>query len=313
MPTDDAVATETTETPTGATVTPSGGIVTRTDGSDVPVVSDWRASLPLELQMEKSLADVPDVATLARRFLDNHRAARNGIKLPGEQAKPEEVAAFRERMGVPASPDKYGITLPQPPAGQTWDKGMVDGFLGTMHAAHARPEVVQAALDHFVTYMAKQADREKAASASESVAERAAAVKALEAVWGPQGGALWRHHETRALMAIDTLMGDAPPEAVQRVKEAANDPEVAHAFSLLADGLLERGFVGEAEQTSASGGAGAAQAKADAIRDAAAKDPKHPLMDRNHPEHERTMTEYLALNAVAAGPRGREVVTEVRR
>lgn len=287
--------------------------MTRTDGSETPLPNDWRASLPLELQADPALAKYKSVEDALRGAVHAQRLIGKATEYPKGDAKPEDVAEYRRRAGVPESVDKYGITLPQAPNGQAWDKGQVDGFLGAMHAAHARPEIVQAALDHFVGYMAKQADREKAASASESVADRAAAVKALEAVWGPQGGALWRHHETRALMAIDTLMGDAPPEAVQRIKEAANDPEVAHAFSLLADGLLERGFVGEAEQTSASGGAGAAQAKADAIRDAAAKDPKHPLMDRNHPEHERTMTEYLALNAVAAGPRGREIVTEVRR
>lgn len=313
MPTDDAVSAETTETPTGTTVLPSGGIVTRTDGIDAPVPTDWRASLPLELQADPSLAKYKSVEDALRGAVHAQRLIGKATEYPKGDAKPEDVAEYRRRAGVPESVDKYGVTLPQAPQGKQWDQGMVSSFLGAMHAAHARPEVVQAALDQFVTYMAKETDRERAASAAESVADRAAAVKALEAVWGPQGGPLWRHHETRALMAIDTLMGDAPPEAVQRVKELANDPEVAHALSLMADGLLERGFVGEAEQASGVGGASAAQAKADAIRDAAAKDPRHPFRDPTHPEHDKVVTEFLALSAIAAGPRGREVVAEVRR
>lgn len=313
MPTDDAVAPETTETPTGTTITPSGGILTRTDGTDTPVVSDWRASLPLELQADPALAKYKSVEDALRGAVHAQRLIGKATEYPKADAKPEDVAEYRRRAGVPETAAKYGVTLPQAPAGKAWDQGLLSGFLEAMHGAHARPEVVQAALDQFVTYAAKEADRERAASASESVADRAAAVKALEAVWGPQGGALWRHHETRALMAIDTLMGDAPPEAIQRIKEAANDPEVAHAFSLLADGLLERGFVGAAEQASDVGGASQAQAKADAIRDAAAKDPRHPFVDATHPDHERVVNEFLAYSAIAAGPRGREVVAEVRR
>jgi hypothetical protein len=234
------------------------------------------------------------------------------MDFPTADAKPEQVAEFRKNAGVPETPDKYGITLPAPLAGKEWDAGAVSKFLGAMHKAHARPEAVQAGLDFFVEYMAQETDRERAAGAQESQTERAAAVKQLEAIWGPQGGPLWRHHETRAITAIETLMADAPPAAVQRIKESANDPEVAHAFSLLADSLIERGFVGEAEQT---GGLGLedAQAKADAIRDASLKDPAHPFRNPNHPEHERVMKQFLAYSAIAAGPRGHEVIAEVRR
>lgn len=310
---DETVATAEPEVPAGTTVTPGGGILTRTDGSDAPIITDWRSSLPLELQADPALAKYKSVEEALRGAVHAQRLIGKAADYPKADAKPEDVAEYRRRAGVPDSPEKYGVTLPQAPEGKAWDKGLVTNFLGAMHAAHARPEVVQAALDQFVSYTAQQADRDKADSANESVADRAAAVKALEAVWGPQGGALWRHHESRALMAIETLMGDAPAAAIQRVKESANDPEVAHAFSLLADGLLERGFVGEAEQASGIGGASAAQAKADAIRDAAAKDPRHPFVDPTHPDHERVTNEFLALSAIAAGPRGRDVVAEVRR
>ncbi|MGH2370949.1 MAG: hypothetical protein ACRDI2_22455, partial [Chloroflexota bacterium] len=60
-------------------------------------------------------------------------------------------------------------------------------------------------------------------------------------------------------------------------------------------------------------GAESAQQKADEIRDAAIKDPKHPLNDPSHPEHEQVLKRYLEFQAVAAGPRGREVVATVMR
>jgi hypothetical protein len=308
----DEPTTETVETPPGVEITPSGGITTRTDGTPTPVVTDWRASLPLELQAEPTLARYKSLDEALKGAVHAQKLIGRGIEYPGADAKPEVVAEFRKRAGVPESPEKYGVTLPQAPEGVAWDQGLVGAFLTRMHAVHARPEVVQAGLEMFVEAMAKQSDRERSALAQESQADRAAAVKALEALWGPQGGALWKHHNSRAITAIETLMGDAPPEAIQRVKESANDPEVAHAFSLMADALIERGFVGEAEQAS-SVGIGDVLAKADAIRDAAAKNPAHPFNDPTHPEHEKIVAEFLAYHARAAGPRGREVVAEVRR
>lgn len=309
----DETATEAVEAPAGTEITPSGGILTRTDGSQTPIVpSDWRASLPLELQAEPMLAKYKSLDEALKGAVHAQRLVGKGFDPPAADAKPEAVAEFRKRAGVPESPDKYGVTLPKAPNGQAWDQTVVSNFLGKMHAAHARPEQVQAALDTFVEYMAKADDKTRAASAQEEQADRAAAVKALEAMWGPRGGALWNHHESRAKLAIQTLMDGAPPEAIQRILEQANDPEVAHAFSFMADSLIERGFVGEAEQSS-SMGVGDALQRADAIRDAAAKDPAHPLNDPTHPEHEKIVKQFLAYHAVAAGPRGHEVVAEVRR
>lgn len=316
---DESATTETVDLP-GTEIAPSGGIVTRTDGSSTPIVpTDWRANLPIELQAEKSLdvfkgRDWNEVGPhLVKGYVNAQRlVGGKGFEPPPPGAKPEAVAEFRKRAGVPETPDQYGITLPKAPEGKSWDQGQLSAFLGRMHAAHARPEIVQAAVDMFVEVMAKQQDASRAQTAQESQADRAAAVKQLEAMWGPQGGPLWNHHHSRANLAIQTLMGDAPPEAIQRVLETANDPEVAHAFSLMADSLIERGFVGEAEQ---AGGMGVEDAltKADAIRDAAAADPAHPFNDPTHPQHDKVLKQFLAYHAVAAGPRGHEVVAEVRK
>ena len=311
----DTETVETTQDLPGTEITPSGGIVTRTDGSTTPIApTDWRASLPVELQAEPTLARYKSLEEALKGAVHAQRVIGKAVEYPAADAKPDAVAEFRKRAGVPESADKYRetVTMPTAPAGVTWDQAALGEFFGAMHQAHARPEVVQAGLNAFVSYMAKHADRTRSEEAQESQADRTAAVKALEGIWGPFGGPLWKHHNERAVTAIETLMGDAPPEAVQRVKEAANDPEMAHAFSLMADSLVERGFLGEAEQAS-SFGAGDAQAKADAIRDAAAKDPTHPFRDERHPEHERVVKQFLAYSAVAAGPRGHEIIAEVRR
>lgn len=311
--TSEATAPETGTTPPGTEITPSGGILTRTDGSAAPLPpTDWRASLPIELQAEPVLAKYKSVEEALKGAVHAQKLVGKGFEPPPADAKPETVAEFRKRAGVPETPEQYGVTMPKAPEGVTWDQGQVKGFLARMHAAHARPDQVQAALDTFVEVMAKHQDVTRGREAQETQADRAAAVKALEAIWGPRGGALWNHHNSRAITAIETLMGDAPPEAIERVKASANDPEVAHAFSLMADSLIERGFVGEAEGASSLGTTDALS-RADAIRDAAAKDPAHPFNDPTHPEHEKIVNQFLAYHATAAGPRGREIVAEVRR
>jgi len=149
--------------------------------------------------------------------------------------------------------------------------------------------------------------------AQDEGADAAAVITELEKKWGPKDGPMWKHHLGRADLALRTFMDGAPPSAVQRVVDQINgDAELAHAWSLMADSLLERGFLGADEMPSGLG-ASDAQQRADTIRDAAAKDPQHPLRNEHHPEHAKVVKEFLELNAIAAGPRGREVVAEARR
>lgn len=309
-------ATETVEAPAGGSqeVTPGGGIVTRMDGSATPAPTDWRASLPVELQNEPSLAKYKSMEEALKGSVHAQRLVGKSLEFPGADAKPEQVAEYRKRAGVPETPDGYKITLPAPPegSGMSWDQTLVKSFLAEMHGVHARPEVVQAAINTYYADMNKKWDAWRNQQNASENEDLSGAIKELEKKWGPKDGPMWKHYAGRAELAIRTLMGDAPPSAIQKIVESTNDPEVAHAFSMLADSLLERGFLGEEEMPSGMG-ADDAQRKADEIRDAAVKDPQHPLNNPNHPEHDRVMKQYLEYNAVAAGPRGREVVAEARR
>lgn len=323
MTTDNA-GTETVDAPAAAPdasheVTPGGGIVTRTDGTPSP--TDWRASLSAELQAEKSLdlfkgKDWSEVGpNLAKSYVNAQKLVGKGIEFPAADAKPEQVADFRKRAGIPESPDKYAITLPKPPegSGMEIDPKLLSTFLGRMHAVHARPDQVQAALNMYAEHMAANWDRLRNQQAQDEANDGAAVIAELEKKWGPRDGPMWKHHLGRADLAVRTFMAEAPPSAVQRVVDQINgDAELAHAWSLMADSLLERGFLGEDEMPSGLG-ASDAQQRADTIRDAAAKDPQHPLRNEHHPEHAKVVKEFLELNAIAAGPRGREVVAEARR
>jgi len=64
----------------------------------------------------------------------------------GKDARPEEVAAYREALGIPASPDKYdlsGLELVDT------EKPMIDKFLATAHAEHMTPSQVRQTLQSY--------------------------------------------------------------------------------------------------------------------------------------------------------------------
>src|SRR4029453_17971170 len=117
---------------------------------------DWRASLPPELQGEKTLESFKDVSALAKSWIETKRMVGKGSDYPGAEAR----AGYPKGAGVPAAPTQYDLKLPEPPAGSgmTWGP-QLPGFLQAMHAAHARPEHVQAALDYYAKYAAGQWDQ----------------------------------------------------------------------------------------------------------------------------------------------------------
>jgi hypothetical protein len=60
-------------------------------------------------------AGVKDIAGLAKIARDNQLALRASgqVKVPGEGAKPEEIAAFHRAIGVPEKPEDYAVPVPK--------------------------------------------------------------------------------------------------------------------------------------------------------------------------------------------------------
>ena len=104
----------------------------REDGS---FTDDFRTALPELLggdyfndkekqQPTKELDNVKDLSTLLRKTVNASRkisahgeaikkATEGMVKIPGEGATPEEIAAYRKAHGVPETPDGYALTIPE--------------------------------------------------------------------------------------------------------------------------------------------------------------------------------------------------------
>lgn len=97
-------ATDTNATTTATTAEPEWLQSISAEGGDAdnPSNRDWVKSLGVK--------DLDGLAKIAR---DNQKAARGKLTVPGENATPEEVAAYRAAIGVPDKPEGYEFALPE--------------------------------------------------------------------------------------------------------------------------------------------------------------------------------------------------------
>lgn len=137
-------------------------------------------------------------------------------------ATPEEVAAWREENGIPASPGEYELNLPNGLIVGEADKPMVDDFLKQAHEANMHPNQVSQALGW---YFSKQ-DEAIAQQAARDEESRMATEDELRAEFGPE--------YRRNLQIANDLLAGAPGDLKDKFMTGrladgtaiGNDPDV---------------------------------------------------------------------------------------
>lgn len=83
------------------------------------------------------------------------------IRVPGKDAKPEEIEAFNKALGVPEKPDEYykDLQLTNGAVVGEADKPFVDSFAQHVHKTGMRPDQFKAAMDWYYTQQQAQADQ----------------------------------------------------------------------------------------------------------------------------------------------------------
>lgn len=82
--------------------------------SNTPVEPlDFRSHIPGELRNEKVWESVPDFPTLAKNYVDMSKYTVGAIKLPGENATPDEWNRVYDKLGRPETADKYAFQAPE--------------------------------------------------------------------------------------------------------------------------------------------------------------------------------------------------------
>ena len=150
--------------------------------------TDWNALRSLaadgDEKFAKELERYPDIKAFAKSWKEQKAAISKGLPkaaLP-ENATPEQLGEWRKANGIPESPDKYDIKLPDGLVIGEQDKPLVGKVLERLHAKNAPPEIVNEALS---AYYELQEEQSVAMSAAIKEA-RSKTEEELRTDWGPE-------------------------------------------------------------------------------------------------------------------------------
>ena len=133
----------------------------------------------------KRLEGITDPAGIygTYRELESKFTSGGLVKVPGKDAKPEEIAEFHKALGVPKEPADYfkDIKLENGAVIGEADRPIADIFAASLHKAGATPQVFNAMMGTYYSYQEQQA----AALDDSDDKFKKESVKALKEEFGP--------------------------------------------------------------------------------------------------------------------------------
>lgn len=245
------------------------------DGSFAP---DFINHLPDDLKSHAAtLGRFPNITELTRSYVHARTKLGERPALPGEGATPEQVKAWRELVGVPESPDGYGLKKPEKlPEGVEYNEDMDKEFAAFAHQNNIPPGTVNALREWFYgktgegvkaiqeredamwkDHIAKQEKELRDAWGADTEVRFAKAMQAARTFGLPEGkpvdwspkDVLMALEKASAMLGEDKLVtatggagGKHPQQAAMEVMDPANPDRTARAY---------RGEFGPGEQAAA--------------------------------------------------------------
>ena len=122
---------------------------------------DWKNALPDDVKTDPSLADIKDVGGLAKSYIHAQKmVGTDKISLPTENATPEEMNAFYDRLG---RPKEYEFTKAELPAGMDYNEDMEKQMKTLMHSAGLTNKQANDLNNGYLKYMSEQFTNQKTA------------------------------------------------------------------------------------------------------------------------------------------------------
>jgi hypothetical protein len=268
-------------TPAGAE-NPGGGTGTPGAGGDTPppaapsgnAPADWRLALSPELQAEAMFKTIPDVATLAKNYLNAQKlVGADKIPVPSKHATPDDWKTVYQKLGLPVDLKDY--TLKEAP---TVKGEFVEQFKASAHKAGILPRQAQEVLDWFAEANVNASNK----LVADREASYATQIQGLKEEWGTAFNA-------KINSAKQVIQKFADKDIVEHLEKSgiANDVKLAKFLSKIGESLTESGIVG-ADPTMA-GAKSPAEAKKDISR--VQGDRTHPYHNKSHPSHDAAVKE----------------------
>jgi len=124
----------------------------------------WRDSLPDDLKADQTLASIKAttaneaLGVMAKMTVEAQKkiGAKAAPTVPGAQATPEEIKAWRNALGVPETPAGYTPKAHPLMAHPEWNKEAQGAFLKLAHELHMPPASVDRILGFYGDFVASQ-------------------------------------------------------------------------------------------------------------------------------------------------------------
>lgn len=145
-----------------------------------PSVFDWKAT-----GLSKDALDFvggkgwKDAGALLGSYQNLEKDYRQSVKIPGEDAKPEDVAKFWARMGRPEKSDDYKLEGYKPPEGGL---DLIPWFKGIAHKHNLPSKAFEGVAGEFVQHMNEVAKQEQ----EQYVAQVQTQMDKVTKEWGPE-------------------------------------------------------------------------------------------------------------------------------
>lgn len=243
---------------------------------------DWRSGWADDLKGDATLSRFKTSDELAKSYLEARRTIGKTVTtIPGKDAKPEEVAAFREKvLGIPSDIAKYREAVKLPTIeGVAWDQKALEGFTALAHKEGIPPGAIPALASWFAQHQQGSQQR----MVGQWVKEQGA----LEDEWGADYDAKVQAGKTG--FAFYDQAAEGRLSQIFKASGLDRNPDVLRMFVHLGELLHEHGFIeGELKE-----GAGMEDLRAQVA--AIENDKNHPAMNREHPNYRKEYERYTGL------------------
>lgn len=223
-----------------ATEESKGTVIAGATPAPTPQGEDWRAALGEDLRPK--LEKFASAADLAKSYVELQSSMGKRVVVPDENATEEQIAAYREKIGLPKTVDEYKLAIPE-----DLPEGLVDPaiageelkkYAAMAHEAGIPPAHMQKLVNQFYA--------DQAAAAEQAVA---AETKATEVALGDLFKSWGRDKDTNITYAQRTLKQfDADGKFTEFVNTASvggvklgNHPAFLELFARMGRAMAEDG------------------------------------------------------------------------
>jgi len=265
---------------------PSGG----TPPAEGTPPASWLDSLPDDIKKDPSLAMFKEPAALAKSWISAQKMiGADKVIIPGEKASDEEKAAFYQKIGRPASADKYDVKLPE---GYKLDDATLNSVKETAFKLGFTPAQLAGVIEFDAQRTAAAMEAGKANQLNEIRASLAEYQKTL-------GGE--DKYKAKVDLARSAVQELATPELKKFLVDTqlGSRPEMIEFFANLR-GMMGDGKLRDGTGTNFGIDPSIIQAEINSI-----EDPKSPLWDASHPQRQSFVDKrnklYERLSAAQSG------------